>query len=379
MKLSCLQENLSKGLNIVGRAVATRTTLPITNNVLLATDRSQLKLSATNLEIAISCWIGAKIESEGSITVPARLLNEFVNSLPAEKIDVSLAPKGRALEFKCARYDARISGMDADDFPPIPEVKSGQKVKLEPDVLRQAITKVAFAAAVEDSRPVLTGVLMEFDGDQMTMVAADGFRLAVQKAKVATKVQDSFTVIVPARALLELGRLLADQTDPVEITISANKSQILFLMKNVELVSQLIQGTFPNYKQLIPANSVTKTTVDVGEFLKATKAAAIFAKDASGIIRLQVMPAEGGKGDGARMNISGRSEEIGDNHTDIDATVAGDASKVAFNSRYLSEVLAVLEKGKIVLETSSPSSPGVIKQEGKDEYIHVVMPMFVQW
>lgn len=378
MKLSCLQENLSKGLNIVGRAVATRTTLPITNNVLLATDRSQLKLSATNLEIAISCWIGAKIDSEGSITVPARLLNEFVNSLPAEKIDISLAPKGRALEFKCARYDARISGMDADDFPPIPEVKSGQKVKLEPDVLRQAITKVAFAAAVEDSRPVLTGVLMEFDGEHVTMVAADGFRLAVQKAKVASKVQESFTVIVPARALQELGRLLADQNEPVEITISANKSQILFLMKNVELVSQLIQGTFPNYKQLIPANSVTKTTVDVGEFLKATKAAAIFAKDASGIIRLQVTPAEGGK-DGARMNISARSEEIGDNHTDIDASVVGDASKVAFNSRYLVEVLAVLEKGKIILETNSPSSPGVIKQEGKDEYTHVVMPMFVQW
>ncbi len=378
MKLSCLQENLSKGLNIVGRAVATRTTLPITNNVLLATDRSQLKLSATNLEIAISCWIGAKIESEGSITVPARLLNEFVNSLPAEKIDISLAPKGRALEFKCARYDARISGMDADDFPPIPEVKSGQKVKLEPDVLRQAITKVAFAAAVEDSRPVLTGVLMEFDGEHVTLVAADGFRLAVQKAKVATKVQDSFTVIVPARALQELGRLLADQTEPVEITISANKSQILFMMKNVELVSQLIQGTFPNYKQLIPANSVTKTTVDVGEFLKATKAAAIFAKDASGIIRLQVTPGEAGK-EGAHMNISARSEEIGDNHTDIDATVAGDASKVAFNSRYLVEVLAVLEKGKIILETNSPSSPGVIKQEGKDEYTHVVMPMFVQW
>ena len=178
MKLSCLQENLSKGLGIVGRAVATRTTLPITNNVLLSTDESRLKLAATNLEMAISHWIGAKVEEEGAITIPAHLLTEFVNSLPAgEKVDMKLV--GKTLELRCARYEARISGIDANDFPPIPKVDEGIKTKVETAALRQSINQVVFAAATEESRPVLTGVDAQFEGNLVTLAAADGFRLAV--------------------------------------------------------------------------------------------------------------------------------------------------------------------------------------------------------
>ncbi len=179
MKLSCLQENLSRGLGVVGRAVATRTTLPITNNVLLATDQSRLKLGATNLEMAISYWIGAKVEEEGAITVPARLLTEFVNSLPNDKIDISLSLKTKTLELKCARFEARISGIDAKDFPPIPTIDEGITARVEVEALRQGISQVAFAAASEESRPVLTGVDTQFDNDLLTLAAADGFRLAV--------------------------------------------------------------------------------------------------------------------------------------------------------------------------------------------------------
>ena len=179
MKLSCLQENLSRGLGVVGRAITTRTTLPITNNVLLATDQSRLKLVATNLEMAISCWIGAKVEEEGTITVPARLLTEFVNSLPNDKIDITLSPKNKVLELKCARFEARISGIDAKDFPPIPTVDEGIATKVEIDALRQGVSQVVFAAASEESRPVLTGVDAQFDKDLLTLAAADGFRLAV--------------------------------------------------------------------------------------------------------------------------------------------------------------------------------------------------------
>jgi len=270
MKLSCLQENLNRGLSVVGRAVATRTTLPITNNVLLATDQSRLKLVATNLEMAISCWIGAKVEEEGVITVPARLLTEFISSLPSEKVDINLSSKTKVLGLKCARFEARISGVDAKDFPPIPKIEEGITTKVEVDALRQGISKVVFAAASEESRPVLTGVDAQFEGGLLTLAAADGFRLAVYKLPVATSVSEKIEVIIPARTLAELNRLMADQEEPVEITINPNKSQAIFRLKNVELVSQLVQGTFPNYTQLIPQSYNTRAVVNIAEFLRAT-------------------------------------------------------------------------------------------------------------
>jgi len=377
MKLSCLQENLNRGLGVVGRAVATRTTLPITNNVLLSTDQSRLKLVATNLEMAISCWIGAKVEEEGAITVPARLLTEFISSLPNDKVDISLSPKTKTLELKCARFEARISGVDAKDFPPIPKIEEGIATKVEIEALRQGISQVVFAAATEESRPVLTGVDAQFEGDLLTLAAADGFRLAVYKLPIAAPVSEKSEVIIPARTLAELNRLMGDQEEPVEITINPNKSQALFRLKNTELVSQLVQGAFPNYAQLIPQSYSTRAVVDVAEFLRATKTASIFARDGSGIIRLVIAP--GGELTPGKMTVSARSEEIGDDVGEIDAMVEGEEVKIAFNGKYLTDVLGVLGEAQVALEATNPSSPGVIRPVGVDNYIHVVMPMFVQW
>ncbi len=377
MKLSCLQENLNRGLNVVGRAVATRTTLPITNNILLTTEQSRLKLAATNLEMAITCWIGAKIEEEGSITVPARLLTEFISSLPNDKIDISLSPRTKTLELKCARFEARISGVDAKDFPPIPKVEEGITTKAEVNALQQGINQVAFAAATEESRPVLTGVDAQFKDDLLTLAAADGFRLAVFRLPLATPVEEPAEVIIPARTLSELNRLIADQEEPVEITVNPNKSQALFRLKDIELVSQLVQGTFPNYTQLIPQSFNTRMVVNVDEFLRATKTASIFARDGSGIVRLVIAP--GSAKTPGKLTVSARSEEIGDDVGEIDATVEGEEAKVAFNGKYLTEVLSVLRETQVALETTNPSSPGVIRPLGVDNYLHVVMPMFVQW
>jgi len=361
----------------VGRAVAARTTLPITNNVLLATDEGRLKLVATNLEMAISCWIGAKIEEEGAITVPARLLTEFVGSLPSDTIDVSLSPQTKTLGLKCARFEARISGIDAKDFPPIPGVNEGITTKVEVDSLSQGINRVVFAAATEESRPVLTGVCAQFDGDLLTLAAADGFRLAIYKLPVAAPVSQKTEVIIPARTLSELSRLIADQEEAVEIMLNPNKSQVLFRLKNIELVSQLVQGTFPNYGQLIPQSYNTRVIVNVTEFLRATRTASIFARDGSGIVRLVITP--GGELTPGKLTVSARSEEIGDDVGDIDATVEGDESKIAFNGKYLTDVLSVLHETQVALETTNPSSPGLIRPVGTDNYTHVVMPMFVQW
>jgi DNA polymerase-3 subunit beta len=375
MKLSCLQENLSKGLSNVGRAVATTTTLPITKNILIATDNSRLKMVATNLEMAISCWVGAKVEAEGAITLPARILTEFINSLPNEKVDMTL--NQRTLQLKSGRFEAKINGIEASDFPPIPQVSDGISTKIEAEVLHQAITQVSFAAATEESRPVLTGVQMEFDESKLTLAAADGFRLAVYTAATLESVKEKTAVIVPARALNELNRFLADGEEQIEIVINKQKSQALFKLKNIEMVTQLIQGNFPNYSQLIPQSYESRAVIEVADFLRATRMASVFARDGSGIVRLIVTP--GGEATAGKIAISARAEEIGENVGEIDAMIDGKDAKIAFNARYLSDVLGVIRQKQVALETTTPSSPGVIRPVGIDNYVHVVMPMFVQW
>ena len=376
MKVTCLQENLARGLGIVGRAVALRSTLPITSNVLISTEHGRIKLAATNLDIALSCWIGGQIEEEGAITVPSRLLTDFVNSLPADKIALTLSPRSKQVKLVCARNEATIGGMDADDFPPIPSVE-GDTLEIEAKTLREAITQVVFSAATDDSRPVLTGVDIVVEGDQLTLAAADGFRLAVRTLKLKKKVSERQEVIVPSRALSELNRLLQDQEDPVQVTFNAGKTQVLFKLKDVELVAQLIQGTFPDYSRLIPKEWGSRAVVEVRDFLQETKIASIFARDGSGIVRITFENGEGGAP--GHMTVSARAEEIGDNTGALDAAVEGDASKIAFNGKYLQEVLQVLDGGRVALETTGPSQPGVIRPIDNDNYVHVVMPMFVQW
>jgi len=351
--------------------------LPITNNVLLATDEGRLKLAATNLEIAISCWLGAKVEEEGGITIPARLLTDFVNSLPNERVDMTLSPRTRTLELKCARFEGRINGVEAEEFPPIPSIGEGITTKIDAEALRLAITQVAFAAATEETRPVLTGIHSEFDGDRLTLAAADGFRLAVHKAPLAAPVAERTEVIIPARALSELHRLLSDEEEPIEVTINPQRSQVLFRLKDVEMVSQLVQGAFPNYTQLIPQSYVTRAEMSLSELAKAARTASIFAREGSAIVRLLIVPGE--ELAPGRIVLSARAEEVGDNVGEVDATVEGEEARIAFNSKYLSDVLGVLRQDRVVLETTSPSSPGVIRPVGVDNYVHVVMPMFVQW
>ena len=377
MWITCLQENMSRGLGVVGRAVATRATLPVTQNVLLTTDQSRLKLTATNLEIAISTWIGAQIDHEGSVTIPARLLTEFVNQLPDDKIEIDLvdSPKGVALE--CARFKASINGTDAEEFPPIPTVEGGTTVVVAADVLKGAIERVAFAAATEDSRPVLTGINVEIAGNKLTLAAADGFRLGVETVELVTGVEEDMGFIVPAKTMQEVQRLIGDRADDIMITVTEPASQVLFKFGDIEIVSQLVQGAFPDYEKLIPASAGTTATVKLQDFLQATRAAAIFARDGSGIVKLIVSPGQ----DGApgKITVASRAEELGDNEGEFDATIDGDEAKVAFDSRYLLDVLGVLGSGTVTLETTTPSSPGVIRATDRSGYTHVVMPMFVQW
>ena len=386
MKVEVLQENLQRGLAIVGRAVATRTTLPITSNVYLGTDRGRLKLAATDLDIALSAWVGAKIDEEGATTVPSRLITDFVSSLPPATVRLEIPERSRQVKLECARNESTVNSMDPEDFPRIPEIKDGVSIELDPRVLRRAIDRVEFAAASDESRPVLTGIHLKTDGNRLTMASADGFRLAVSDITLPSAPTEAIEVIVPARAMRELSRLISDINEPIEMRINQQRTQVLFAMTDIELVAQLIQGTFPNYSQLIPAEYTTRVVVPVDEFKREARIAAIFARDGSGIIRLQMQPGNGLPG---TLKVSARADEIGDNEGSVDAQVdsqAGEPAKIAFNARYLQDVLNALS-GNVALEMTSPSSQGVFRPvddqgknlEDNDGYVHVVMPMFVQW
>ncbi len=376
MKVTCAQNDLARGLGIVGRAVAARSPLPITANVLIASDEGRLKLSATNLEITISCWLDADFEEDGAITVPARLLSDFVGTLPNDRISMTVSPRSRQVKLECARNEASIGGLDADDFPPPPVVKDGIDVQIDAKALRQAIAQTVFAAATDDSRPVLTGVDTKFDGKTLTLAASDGFRLSVYKLTLDESVEGT-EIVVPAKALAELSRLLGEEDGPITLRTNAAKSQVLFRLQNAEMIAQLIQGTFPNFNQLIPASYTSKAVAEVGEFLRETRTASVFARDGSGIVRLVVSPGEGAAM--GKVVISARAEEVGDNEGEIDAAVEGEGVKIAFNGKYLQDVLQALEGGQLAMETTGPSSQGVFKTVGDENYVHVIMPMFVQW
>jgi DNA polymerase-3 subunit beta len=381
VKVQVLQENLQRGLAIVGRAVAARSTLPITSNVLLQTDQGRLKLAATDLDISISAWVGARIDDEGAITVPSRLLTDFVSSLPAATVSLEVPERGRQVRLECARNESSINGMDAEDFPRIPVISGGITFEMDPRVLRRVIDRVEFAAASDDSRPVLTGVHLKSQGANLTFAAADGFRLAVADLPLGAAPSEDFEVIIPARAMREVARLVADATEPVEVRLNQQKTQVQFGLTDVELVAQLIQGNFPNYSQLIPADFNTRCVVDVEEFRREVRIASIFARDGSGIIRLQLQTGEGMPG---CLSVSARADEVGNNEGKIDAKIEGDSSRIAFNSRYLGDILAAITESQVVLEMTNPSSQGVFRpadEQGGEQkgYVHVVMPMFVQW
>ncbi|MSQ42229.1 MAG: DNA polymerase III subunit beta [Dehalococcoidia bacterium] len=377
MRLSCQQEDLHRGLSAVARAIPARSTLPITQHVLVDAADGHITLSATDAEtIAITYTIPASIREPGSITLPSRLLSDFVATLPHEEIEMTLAERSRQVSLSCARNEASVGGMDPDDFPPIPPVGDAIAIKVEPDRLRRALSQVVFAAANDDSRPVLTGVHFAIDGKQLRLAAADGFRLAVHtmelRATVAAK-----SVIIPARSLRELTQLLPEVSDPVTISFNTANTQVQFDLGHAKLTAQLVQGTFPNYQQLIPSAYKTSTEVAVSEFGRATRIAQIFARDGSGIVRLIATPGQGGVP--GRLLVTARAEEVGNNEGELDALIEGEEAHIAFNGRYLRDVLDIIDTDRVAVETSSASSPGVLRPVGDDRYVHVIMPMFVQW
>jgi len=377
MKLSCLQENLKRGLAIVGHAVAGKSTLPVLSNILLATDDGRLKLAATNLEIGITCWIGAKIEEDGAVTIPAKLLSDVVGGLPNDKISLQLDPRTQTVAIKCARYDSSIKGIESDEFPVIPTVSDvPPTASFPPALLRETIDQVAFAAATDDTRPVLAGVLMRLRGKTATFAAADGFRLALRTIELPEPVAETIEVIIPARALLELSRIIGDAESNVEITVTPSGGQVLFHTESTDLVSRLIEGRYPDIERIIPSNHATRTVLETQELAKAVKLASYFANASSNIVRLTFE--SGGELSPGKLIISANAAEVGDNKGELDGMVHGDGGQIALNVKFLSEALAAIKTPQIAIETQTAQNPGVFKPVGADGYLHIVMPMTVR-
>jgi DNA polymerase-3 subunit beta len=363
-----MQENLARGLSVVSRAVSSRSTLPVLANVLLKTEDAGLKLTATNLEIGITYWVPGKIETDGSTTVPARLLTDLVNSLPAgDRVDLDLQP-GDTLHLKSGRFETNIKGIDSDEFPAIQAAGERPTTRIAQNVLRRALAEVTFAAASDEARPILTGVLARFEGDQLTLAAADNYRIAVRTIPVLDAVPET-SVVIPARALNELARVLADVDDPVEVVLAGGRNQVLFHLEGIDLVSRLIDGQFPNYQQVLPQTHNTRAVLDREELLRAVRPAALIAHESANIVKLQI----GGDGE-AGITVSANAE-VGDHVGAVEATVEGDGTTIAFNARYLADVLTNVDVEQFALELNGPLSPGVFKPVGDDRYVHVVMPV----
>jgi DNA polymerase III subunit beta len=374
VKITVMQEQLQKGLGHVSRAVATKTSLPVLGNILLETDRGQLKLAATNLEVGITCWIDCAVEEEGAVTVPARLLTDFIANLPNDSIKLELDRRTLALQVRAARSKATIKGIDAEDFPAIPTVEGETTATIAPDVLREAISQVVFAAATDESRPVLAGVHLRFEGEKLTFSAADGFRMAVRTAELVRPASEDVAIIVPARALNELSRAISDATEPVEMVVTRGRNQLLCRTGNIEFLSRLIDGSFPDWRQIVPNNYNTRTVLGREQLLGAAKLASYFARDNNDVVKLSIKPGEGEYAPGS-LTISANAAEVGDNTSDIDAAVEGPEGQIAFNVRYLNDVLTALRTPQVALEMQGPSSAGVIRPVGNQDSTHVIMPM----
>jgi len=368
VKLSVMQENLARGLSVVSRAVSTRSTLPVLANVLLKTEDGGLRLTTTNLEIGLIYWVPGKIETDGATTVPAKLLTDLVMSLQGgDRIELETGP-GETLHLKSGRFESHIKGIDADEFPSIQATGERPTTRISQKELKRALEQTAFAAATDEARPILTGVLWRFEGENVTFAAADNYRIAVKTIPILDPVGET-SVVIPARALNELVRILGDTDDPVDVVLAQGRNQVLFHLEGIDLVSRLIDGQFPNYQSVLPKAHTTRAILDREELLRAVRPAALIAHESANIVKLQI--ASNGE---SGITVSANAE-IGDHVGQVEATVEGDGTSIAFNAKYLADVLERVTADQFALELEGPLAPGVFKPIGDDHYVHVVMPV----
>ncbi len=374
MKFSCNQDTFAKYLNVLSRVVNGKPGLPILNNILFDVSKNKVSMTATDLEISLNCWIGAEVSQNGKTTLPAKQLAEFVNSVPAEKIDVVLEENVVNIETK--NNSAQFNTISPEDYPAVPTLKSSEKpiLRLKKKDLLLAVSRVVFSAAHDDIKPVLTGVLIEISKDNISFVATDGLRLSKQLLNLSSDIKEDLELLVPVKALEELAKVVTDfseeDDDYVDIFYIKEKNQVLFRYNDIDLVSRIIDGKFPEYKQIIPTGHQTSFEFKRVDFANSLKVANIIARSASGNKIKMDIDSKGGK-----VSLSAVQAEIGTNKSDFDAKVSGQDLKIGFSGKYLSDLLGSVGEEDLVFEANTDVNPGVFKIKGDNNYLHLVMPM----
>jgi DNA polymerase III subunit beta len=361
MKVQVTQENLNKALSSVARVASSRNALPILSNVLLKTANNRLSLSATNLDIAITHYIGAKVNEEGSITVPAKLTQDFVNSLPGGVIDLEL--NDSKLKVTTDQYKSTVNGIVADDFPVMPAIEGGISWSLQSQSFKKALQQVIFAASSDESRPVLTGVYLHVTGGQLYMASTDSYRLA--EKNLGANAQE-ISLLVPASAMQDLLRIIGDDAGDLEVT--HNEQQVLFKVGDIELVARLVEGNYPPYRKLIPSDFTTQITLKRSELVNVTKVSSLFARESAGSVTLEIDEAAG------TLSIRSIASQLGEN-TATAAGVAQGSGSITLNSRYLLDGLNAFSSDEITFGFNGKLEPTLLSDPKNPEYVHIVMPL----
>ena len=366
MKIICTQENLNKGLGAASHIASRNVTLPILNNILIKASKGMIKLMATNLEMGISAVIRGKIEREGEVTIQARLIADYINLLPRENVELNL--EGDNLNIRCGNYKTFIKGLAAGDFPLIPEIEKKGEIVIEAGDLKKAIAQVMFAVTLDEARPEISGVYFSFSGKTLTMVGTDSYRLAEKKVNLKNGETENKNIIVPLKTIQEVYRILSDDFGN-EVGLFVNHNQILFRFNEVELISRLIEGQYPDYQQILPDNAKTQAKVNINDFMRVIKSASLFCKPGINDVKLAVL------GEKKSIIVASLNSSVGENVVNVEAEVSGEDNEAVFNFRYLLDGLNNLDVAEVNLELISGNAPGVLKPAGDATYLYVVMPI----
>ncbi len=380
MNVTIAQSTFERALSVASRAIPSRATLPTLTHVWLQAEPGRLKVAGTDLNLAIITWEEALVSEPGGITVPAKPLAEFIGALPDEPVHLRVHRETWTLQIVCGSYETAMKGLDPEEYPILPDIE-GDGFALDPEDFRQAIDQVTFAAATDETRPILTGVLIRREegaaggATVLTMAAADGYRLSVKTLPALRAPEGAFSVIVPASTLEEVGRLLKGETEPVSMMALRGRNQVGFRLSRAVVLSQLIEGQFPDFQAIIPKRWETRVEISREALLKACKALSVFARETSNAVRLVITPGE--RDQLGQVLLQSRSPEKGETRVAMDALVEGNRLEIAFNVRFLMDVLEAIEGDRVAFEMTTPQSPVKVLPVGDPSFVHVVMPMFL--
>jgi DNA polymerase-3 subunit beta len=366
MKFSCLQENLSKGLQTVMHAVPAKSSLPILSNVLISTDNGRLKLASTNLETAISTFVGASVDEEGSTTIPARLLKDFIANLPPGTINAQV--KDEILTISSKNTKSKFNGSSAHDFPELPTFpKKVKGLELDPTILNEAMSLVAFASGTDSSRPIFTGISFTYSKNKLTLAATDGFRLSEKIITIKSDAED-FSVVLPAKTLSEVAKIFSSSSEPIQFALNPSENLALFKSEDTLIATRILDGQYPDYKKIIPTEHVVKADFNTMDFFEAVRLTDIFAKEGNNTIKVRFDP-EG------KIKITSLSEETGQHESIFPAEIEGELVEIAFNSKYLLDFLTNIKSEKIEFLSNGNVSPCLFGPDKQKDFLHIIMPM----